>query len=75
MGECQEPDYCSDTDGGVVFDVQGTVSGYDNGSPYNYTDYCNGTMVMEYYCSGNDWYTYPESCNGNYTTCSNGACV
>ncbi|MBU0466247.1 MAG: hypothetical protein KJ718_03090 [Nanoarchaeota archaeon] len=78
-GECDSiPDSCDDTDGGFVLTLQGTVSGYSGGSPYNYTDYCvnNSTAVHEYYCSGASVYGFPAGCVGNITTqCLNGACV
>ena len=74
-GECVIADSCSDTDGGIATGVQGTVSGYDDEIPYNYTDYCNSTTsVYEYFCSGNDWYGFPMGCNAT-ETCVNGACV
>jgi hypothetical protein len=73
------PNSCSDTDGGIVITVKGTVSGYSSGSPYSYTDFCvenSTTSVKEYYCSGNNWYSYSYSCAGNVTTtCVDGACV
>jgi len=75
------PNSCSDTDGGIVPEVIGTVSGYYSGSPYNYTDNCltfppNMTNYLnEYYCSGNRQYMQQINCEMNYTSCSNGACV
>jgi hypothetical protein len=76
-GVCDEPpNSCSDTDGGIVVDVQGIISGYYGGSPFSETDVCNTTTILtEYYCSGD----YPSStifdCSMNFTSCSNGACV
>lgn len=79
VADCGYCDSCSDTDGGWNVMVQGTVSGYDNGSPYKYTDFCieNSTLVMEYYCLGDSWGSSTYDCDtGNFTTsCSNGACV
>ncbi|NIO19311.1 MAG: hypothetical protein GTN76_00830 [Candidatus Aenigmarchaeota archaeon] len=73
---CQIADSCSDTDGGYVLTVQGTVSGYDSGYPYSYTDYCNSTYLTEYYCIGDQWWNDFVDCSMmNHTTCSNGACV
>ena len=75
-GACYWNDSCSDTDGGLVVNIQGTVYGYSSGSPYSITDACNSTFVYEYYCSGDEWSISPFNCaGGNYTTCSSGACV
>src|SRR3989344_2816667 len=53
-GTCNPPpDSCSDTDGGYVAGVQGTVSGYLNATSYSNTDYCVDTRYLkEYYCAG-----------------------
>jgi len=73
------PNSCSDTDGGLVYTIKGTVSGLSNGVPYSYTDYCqatNSTWILEYYCVGSDWDAQWHDCAGNVTTtCSDGACV
>jgi hypothetical protein len=69
-------DSCADSDGGFNTAVRGTVSGYDNGVPFNNTDYCTGnTSLVEYTCAGaihgyDPWAT-PANCT---TSCSNGAC-
>lgn len=75
-GTCDSPpDSCNDTDGGIIISIQGMVSGYESGSPYNYTDYCaNTSTIIEYFCSGVYWNFYPLTCM-NQTSCSNGACV
>ncbi len=63
---------CSDTDGGIIYNVTGTVyvdSG--NGTNYSVTDYCiNNSTLREYYCVdpnlGNaSWvqYTCPFGCS------------
>jgi hypothetical protein len=52
-GVCPIPDSCSDTDGGLVIQVKGTVSGYLDGATYTYTDSCTGTTLKEWYCSSN----------------------
>nr|WP_304766365.1 hypothetical protein [Candidatus Burarchaeum sp.] len=68
---------CADTDGGINYTTLGSVSGYYNGMPYSYTDYCAGSYIAEHYCDGTvnktSWYT----CNsmGTGYTCSNGVCV
>jgi len=76
------PDSCSDTDGGIVSTVKGTVSGYYNQQPYSYTDYClyaneTGQMVLEYYCSGNIYFSTILDCEAGIetTSCVDGACV
>ncbi len=64
---------CSDTDGGLNFGVQGTVSGYLNGNSYSYTDFCaDPGAVYEYYCSGTKSLSVIGNCTAN---CTNGACV
>ena len=74
--DCGPPDSCSDTDGGFVVETQGTVSGYYNGNPYSYTDFCetNTTQLGEYYCWEDNWYFSFVNCV-NETVFSNGACV
>jgi len=72
---CSIPDSCSDTDGGFVITVEGTVSGYSGGFPYSYTDFCNQTYLEEFYCIGNQWDSGFFDCSINFTSCSNGACV
>lgn len=74
-GACYWSDSCSDTDGGGNPLIQGTVSGYKNDSQYSYTDYCNGTKVIEHYCMGTQSGNTPIECAYNYTSCSNGACI
>ena len=62
---------CSDTDGGNVPSIAGTVSGYLNSVSYSYADICAGSTLTEYYCSGTNYLSTPVSCaNG----CSSGAC-
>lgn len=75
-GSCDSvPDSCEDTDGYNLY-VQGTVHGFLNENPYNYTDFCNGTFVVEYYCAGTYPTNYPVDCAVNGTmTCMDGACV
>ncbi len=73
-------DSCSDTDGGFAIGLQGTISGDDESIPYNYTDFClNTTIVNEYGCGGPSLdyapLSYPMACTGNTTSCINGACV
>jgi hypothetical protein len=72
------PDSCTDTDGGSVVTVKGTVSGYQNNVPFSYDDTClNNITLAELYCSSSKKplnFTY--NCNTNMTSiCLNGACV
>jgi hypothetical protein len=65
---------CSDTDGGQIDYVQGTISGVAFGSPFNMTDYClSSTLLREYYCAYNSYAWTNMTCTGN-TTCTSGAC-
>ena len=68
---------CSDTDGGVVYTVQGTTSGSFGGTPFSGTDTCvNNTTLTEYYCNPFNLGSQSVNCALNATTqCSNGACV
>jgi len=76
-GACYWNNTCSDTDGGIVYTVKGTASGYRNTLPYNFTDVClSGTMLMERYCSGLYMYNQTKNCLDNVTTqCLDGACA
>jgi len=77
--DCGICDSCNDADGGWVPSVKGTVSGYYNGEPYSYTDFCMAnttTMLIEYYCIGTTYAYGNWNCAGNITTiCANGACI
>jgi hypothetical protein len=67
---------CSDTDGGMVYTIKGTVSGYYNSKQYSYTDYCtSNTVLKEYYCSSKLQYSTSYTCSGTTNACVNGACV
>ena len=72
---------CTDSDGGLNFYAQGTVSGLRNNTQFSYTDYClNSTNLIEYTCINS---TYKFNCNNptnrtnstSTTQCINGACV
>jgi hypothetical protein len=65
---------CSDTDGGMNYMVQGTVSGTRNGFDFDHTDSCNETILTEWYCSGDNPTDTTYVCGGNFTGCTNGAC-
>lgn len=79
--EADTANSCSDTDGGFVIGVQGTVSGYNNNQPYSYAEYClDSNTLVEYYCSGVYPVSYYQNCNPTNSTnvtnsCINGACV
>ncbi len=60
--------WCTDTDGGIVYDTQGTVT-TENGE-YG-TDWCDGNTLREYYCVG----IVPEQEDYDCPyTCLDGAC-
>jgi hypothetical protein len=68
-------DSCSDSDGFDIT-VQGTVSGFTSGNPFSFTDSClTGTVLLEHTCSGTSPSSLNYTCGGNFTGCSNGACV
>jgi hypothetical protein len=67
-------DSCTDTDGGVKYDVQGTVSGYHLGQPFSKTDFCTGDLLTEYYCL--TYYGHKDyNCAYAGKKCIDGACV
>ena len=64
------PVVCSDTDGGLVSTVKGTVRA--DGTVY--IDYCTGgSTLREYYCLGGEVKYGSVDCGSGYY-CSNGAC-
>ena len=69
------PDSCNDTDGGVKYDVKGTISGYFLGKPYSYTDYCNSDSLIEYYCLATHYWHVDYNCAYAGKKCVDGACV
>ena len=77
VADCGICDSCDETDSGWDIYVQGTAYGYKDGSPYNNTDYCvSGTVLMEYYCLGDQCESGSYPCDLNSTmTCVNGACA
>lgn len=69
---------CTDSDGGQVATVKGTVSGSFGGVPFNNTDLCvDNVTLKEFYCSLYKSANLNVTCNlGNATTqCVSGACV
>ena len=70
--------WCHDTDGGLVFNVSGTVFGMGPLVNYSYDDYCyNDNKIKEYYCSGyGTWAAFSTYCTSyGYDGCRDGACV
>jgi hypothetical protein len=67
-------DSCNDTDDGLKYDIKGTVLGYHLGNFYNYTDFCTGDLLTEYYCLT---YYGDRDYNCAYAgkKCVDGACV
>ncbi|MBI3026984.1 hypothetical protein HYY70_02630 [Candidatus Woesearchaeota archaeon] len=70
---------CADTDGGIVFGTQGTISGSTGGTPYSNTDFCIDSFnLREFYCGLVDQPASLDNfCGGDNVTvsCVNGACV
>lgn len=63
---------CIDTDGGLNYNLRGTVYGFAGGpNPFNWTDFCstNGATLTEFYCVGRIPQQTSKSC-----TCISGAC-
>lgn len=67
---------CTDSDGGINYNVKGTLSIVQNGKYRTEEDYCEENFLHEFYCHGND----PAAANvesGGYLClngCENGAC-
>jgi len=62
------PDSCSDTDGGFKPKETGTVSGYQDGIYYSYTDECVSDYtyyrtIREYSCNGTNWTADTYDCS------------
>jgi len=63
---------CTDTDGGKVYDVKGTVEANDK----TYTDYCAGAFwLKEYSCSSSGDVVEEGVICPNNGSCKDGACV
>ncbi len=61
------PVTCTDSDGGSNVNVKGTTTK----GALTRTDTCDGSNILEYYCSGNDLYELSQLCTYG---CSNGRC-
>lgn len=74
-------DSCSDTDGGIVPEEKGKVTGALNGYYYTYIDNCyvdnstTSTMLNEWYCERTAPFQTQISCASLGKRCVNGACV
>ena len=68
---------CTDTDGGIVYNTAGIVSGSFGGAPFSNADSCIDNITLkEYYCDPYKPQSITTSCGGNSTgQCVNGACV
>jgi len=67
-------DGCTDSDGGVKYDVKGTVSGYHLGKPFSQTDFCTGDLLTEYYCL--TYYGHKDyNCAYAGKKCVDGVCI
>ncbi|MAF99045.1 MAG: hypothetical protein CMH61_00380 [Nanoarchaeota archaeon] len=72
---------CTDTDGGINLNVQGTGTGeYGTVGVQTFTDYCNAVpgpyyeKLIEYHCENNYLQFHHYDCPSG-SECSNGACV
>jgi hypothetical protein len=74
-GTCNNPpNNCSDTDGGMITAVFGTITGYNSGSWFEYNDSCvSSSIINERYCSGVWAGQRNLNCTIN-TSCISGAC-
>ena len=64
---------CVDSDGGKIYNVQGTVQ---KGVAVQVTDYCiDGTQLREHYCSDNQFRALEVEYYNCPNGCSNGACI
>jgi len=88
LGTDEEEDvsWCEDSDGGVVPNIRGNITGFNISSSFNTADYClssiNEMALMEYSCASPDsnlydWTVYSSSivyCEEG-RVCINGECV
>ncbi|MDD5192303.1 MAG: hypothetical protein PHH54_07200 [Candidatus Nanoarchaeia archaeon] len=77
--QCAHNNTCYDSDGGRIYNVKGNISGYHDGTYYIAVDYCwndwHNITLTEYSCLSSNQYSQNINCTGNYTSCSNGACI
>ncbi|MFH1520113.1 MAG: hypothetical protein ABID61_00560 [Candidatus Micrarchaeota archaeon] len=69
-GKCNsgsDPSACTDSDGGQDLNVKGIAAK----GTLIMADTCNGSSILEYFCSGNDMYELSQPCTYG---CSNGKC-
>jgi hypothetical protein len=67
---------CSDSDGGIVYSVKGTVIGWFLGLSYSYSDQCmSATQLKEYFCNTTSRFDSVLMNCASAETCSNGACI
>ncbi len=72
--------YCIDSDGGIVFNISGNVSGYNSSNDFfNKGDFCNGYWSLnEFFCNKNKVGSHNSktyNCSTDHRICSGGACV
>ncbi len=65
---------CYDSDFGKDYYTKGTVTGYEDGKYYSYTDYCTSKTLTEYYCDEVSHKNITHDCREGYT-CKDGRCV
>lgn len=75
VNETVIPDSCTDTDGGLKYNVKGTISGYYSNQAYTYTDSCTGDLLTEYYCLGTNYGYKFYNCVYVSKKCIDGACA
>lgn len=68
---------CTDTDGGIIFNTKGIVSGSFGGAPFSNTDVCvDSSTLREFYCDPFKPQSLNTACGGNSTgQCVDGACI
>jgi hypothetical protein len=75
INKTEIPNSCTDTDGGLKYNVKGTISGYYSDQPYTYTDTCTGDLLTEYYCYTTEYGYNFYNCVYASKKCVDGACV
>ncbi|MFH0711057.1 MAG: hypothetical protein V1944_00600 [Candidatus Aenigmatarchaeota archaeon] len=70
IGSDQNAVFCSDSDGGINFDIRGTCTDLDSGNEYS--DYCTGNVITEYRCSESGCTAVDFRCPYG---CSQGRCL
>lgn len=67
---------CIDSDNGINFITKGYTYGENDGNFFNYSDSCDGNIIIERYCSNESQVVLTNfSCTLNNSVCYSGRCI